>query len=940
MTTEQLSPDMTDTSAPAPAAAPEAVATSASAVSGSVGPGLPPKKRRRPALSCEQCRRRKIRCDRNLPCNHCVKSGAGTACRYIPTHTPLSRKKTTKSTLGRKKKDSKAPDVPVPRHIDSYQQRQQRPLTILPTPESNKYDHGRDSDDQESHDNKMASTENVDWLVTHIEERMSRTATIDKREITVQKHLRDRQAQSHSLQSHPSPSQPQPQTGSSLASAPTPGLSSTASAAKCPVSRIKYLGRSHWMHGVGLFTQEMRLMHPSGDGDPELLSLLGRCKSVGRKVKERRQAPLSSIDLGKTMVPRHVADDLVEAYLRTFEGVFRIVHVPTFRELYQMYWRSENDESARPATCAHFIMQLQLVMALGSVIHDAGFSLRSQAARWVYEAQLWLILPPGKDRMTIPGIQNMCLLTLARSVCGVDQDLAWITAGDLIRKAICMGLHRDPRHLGIKTRHRAEMRRRLWATIVELNLQSAFDAGGPPLMGGLDNDVQLPGNFDDEELSDQVPDDEESRVDSRRRSGDGGSKDHGAHGSTSGVRVTQMSVPLQLLESLPLRLRLLQHVNDFRADDSYDETLRFNSELTRACRRISRCMVELLHASSSASAATSSTSPSSISLSSSPSSPSHPVREFHTAVAELLVYRCFHTLHQPIIVRSLEDPKFHFSRKMHLDGALKMMHLCRLSGPRREEGPGGQVAPGTTDLDRLLVNGAGMFRNMTIQSVPGLVIELLQAATTTVPDGGDRNRSGAPSSQSCPSTGAHALSLGYLPAVDDFDLRATVEACLRLCLRRIEAGETNIKCAEFGEACLAHVDAAAAGLDKQATEAFILQAIKASATKALEALNRLAEREGVSPEPSSPNSAAATPLGKVLRQQSNHQQEQEQQEQQEQQPSHDGFRDDPTMSDLISDPISIDVMNDWMWGMDAMDGVEGMLWGSPPQPMMGIPGFM
>jgi hypothetical protein len=38
------------------------------------------RRRRRPALSCLQCRRRKIKCDRNDPCRHCVS--AKTQCAY------------------------------------------------------------------------------------------------------------------------------------------------------------------------------------------------------------------------------------------------------------------------------------------------------------------------------------------------------------------------------------------------------------------------------------------------------------------------------------------------------------------------------------------------------------------------------------------------------------------------------------------------------------------------------------------------------------------------------------------------------------------------------------------------------------------------------------------------------------------------------------------
>lgn len=41
-----------------------------------------PRKRRRPAKSCEQCRRRKIRCDQNLPCASCIRTRASLQCSY------------------------------------------------------------------------------------------------------------------------------------------------------------------------------------------------------------------------------------------------------------------------------------------------------------------------------------------------------------------------------------------------------------------------------------------------------------------------------------------------------------------------------------------------------------------------------------------------------------------------------------------------------------------------------------------------------------------------------------------------------------------------------------------------------------------------------------------------------------------------------------------
>jgi hypothetical protein len=41
------------------------------------------RKRRRPALSCAECRRRKIKCDRNIPCSPCKLAKSAT-CTYSP----------------------------------------------------------------------------------------------------------------------------------------------------------------------------------------------------------------------------------------------------------------------------------------------------------------------------------------------------------------------------------------------------------------------------------------------------------------------------------------------------------------------------------------------------------------------------------------------------------------------------------------------------------------------------------------------------------------------------------------------------------------------------------------------------------------------------------------------------------------------------------------
>jgi hypothetical protein len=51
-----------------------------------------------------------------------------------------------------------------------------------------------------------------------------------------------------------------------------------------------------------------------------------------------------------------------------------------------------------------------------------------------------------KNRLSISGLQVQCLLILARHTLSVGGDLIWIAMGSLVRSAMQMGLHHDPKH--------------------------------------------------------------------------------------------------------------------------------------------------------------------------------------------------------------------------------------------------------------------------------------------------------------------------------------------------------------------------------------------------------------------------------------------------------------------------------------------------------------
>jgi hypothetical protein len=502
----------------------------------------------------------------------------------------------------------------------------------------------------------------------------------------------------------------------------------------------------------------------------DVYQALAECKTLGRSIKRNRQRPLSSERLGESMPVKELADQLVENYLRTFEGVLRILHVPTFRLDYKRFWQNPS------AANLSFVVQLQLCLALGASVHDDMFSMRAMAMQWVYEAQLWLMLPPEKSKMSITGIQTFCLLVMAKSCCGVGQDLTWVTMGSLVRMAMSMGLHRDPKHLGKMTIYRAEIRRRLWATILELNLQCAFEAGGSPLLHTTDYDTEPPANLNDDQLVD--------------------GNDGEAFKTQPSDTPTASSVQLAILKSLPLRLNLIRQINDFRALRPYEEILRLNSELTKACRELSHRLSSLQSKVASSGGST--------------------ITYFHVSMAELFLYRFFHALHQTAIAKSFNDHRFYFSRRMCLDSALKLLSLWDMSGQQTNKQVNGQV-----EFKRIADNGSGLFRYIAVQSLFFVAVELIH------------QKQGQP------------VSLGYLPSIGDSNLRASLESAKTWTLERVQAGETNGKGHCFVAACLAHVDALTAGLSPEQVDEAILRAVTESANHYLLALKEAAQREGV-----------------------------------------------------------------------------------------------
>lgn len=353
--------------------------------------------------------------------------------------------------------------------------------------------------------------------------------------------------------------------------------------------------------------------------------------------------------------------------MRTIETIYRILHIPTFMKDYEALWQSDT-QSHSP-----FLVQLKLVLAIGATMYDDTFSMRSTAIQWIYEAQTWVSNPESKSRLTLHALQIDVLLLIAREIADVGGETIWVSAGALYRRAVHMGLHRDPDFVPQRTAFPAEMRRRLWNTILELSLQASITSGGPPFVSFDDFDVDPPGNFDDDQLAAENP--------KARLEGD----------------FTETSIAIALRKTFPARLAVAKFLNDVGSHGTYEQTLSIDRDL--------RATYKLMCRSLQACAADASTS------------------TFGANCLDIILHRYLSALHAPYFGPTLRDAAYAYSRKVVVESSLKIWripHACTTTLQHSNTS-----APLCKEyLRRLTVCGSGFFRTVTFQAVLLISVEL------------------------------------------------------------------------------------------------------------------------------------------------------------------------------------------------------------------------
>jgi len=383
--------------------------------------------------------------------------------------------------------------------------------------------------------------------------------------------------------------------------------------------------------------------------------------SYDLKTLENRQSGTSDPETD-ALPSREAMDTLISSYMRTFHTILPIVDGASF-------WGTYTD-MCLDKSCARqqFLIQLKLVLAIGSSTTPENAIGRLTICRWTREAEVWLGSTQNKWRLTLDGLRIRCLITLTRQTNGIDARTSGSHAGSTYQMAMQLGLHIDPDHLheAITISIEANSRRKLWATLMELELQATMDAGSIPLIRETDWDCTPPKNLADNLQSPDTATD--------------------VFNTPLPIEhFTSSSVQNLLARSLPLRLKIARFVNNFRAGSKYQEALALSSTFVAELRQAGR-LIECYRQVDA------------------------PMNSFQVEMFNLLMHRFILALHYNFAIQARTDPTFYYSRKMCLDSALVVLT------------PGSSAHD--TELCRLTLHGKGLYEDVYTQAFTFLCDEV------------------------------------------------------------------------------------------------------------------------------------------------------------------------------------------------------------------------
>ncbi|RDL34405.1 uncharacterized protein BP5553_07533 [Venustampulla echinocandica] len=415
----------------------------------------PPKTSRtrfKPQLSCTLCRTRKLKCDRNLPCQNCIKRDLSASCTYV--HAGLRRDKSS----------------PIQKSTSN----------------------SKDVQSQISH---------LEQLVVSL---MNRSNTIgnssrtDGSPSSLDENNPSQQIHSSTLEDHWTEINAVKETAESI------GLISIQD------DQPNYVGSSHWeaiLDNIACLKDALGNTEPQQEEKEKATGPV----PIGPDLLVGSVRKVSRTEIIAALPPKRLADQLVQEFFSTPDIGCPMIHQPTFQRNYEKFWA---DPTSTPIIWIGMLFsilclssQLELLLNKSSFAGSTDVALRDPAEIMdMYREKIVQCLILGNYTEPSPyTIETLLLYYVTEHFRSMDTQFgSWMVFGLIVRAGMRLGLHRDASHYPKISILQGEIQRRLWSSIVYLDIQTSCQVGLPRMIKENMYDTQPPRDLLDEDLDENT----------------------------------------------------------------------------------------------------------------------------------------------------------------------------------------------------------------------------------------------------------------------------------------------------------------------------------------------------------------------------------------------------------------------------------------------------
>ncbi|KAK1779872.1 hypothetical protein QBC45DRAFT_450550 [Copromyces sp. CBS 386.78] len=374
----------------------------------------------REAVSCEQCRTRKIRCDRETPCKPCKDRGHPSSCVYSshkdrhhhhqnPTSSPRSNKTKATTTKASSRSPPQTPSIEVVPPIQTHTPPESCSSSIRETPEP----------------------------MLSIDRSLSPFSRL------------------------PSP----------LPSPRSPRFQTSSSSSAC---KTRMIGLSHWMAPcnemdvVRALLDHSEPFNASRKAFHELKTMLRLHNAIPPTLPKTLS---NDTDLKLLLPDRITCDRWCAQYQATYGRIYTILDPKAL---------TTDVDRIYAGTLSHPVHVSKVLLAMAIAMQLSSSSDRLYGRSLARQVEIFLHSSSRFQKPCIGVVQVHLLLIVLKTISASDTDKTYDLMGlqgITTQIVLNMGLHRDPGLFADVSPYHAEVRKRLWWCFVRLNLEYCVRSG-------------------------------------------------------------------------------------------------------------------------------------------------------------------------------------------------------------------------------------------------------------------------------------------------------------------------------------------------------------------------------------------------------------------------------------------------------------------------------